>query len=170
MDFIELIIFMLPCYAANAAPVIVGGGSRLDGGTTLADGRALLGKTKSVRGFVGGILVGIIVAAIVSVLWPMLLFGNQQALFLSGVLLSVGALVGDALGSFVKRRMDIGPGKQCMVLDQIDFLIGGLVFAYPVAAMIYTIPNLIFILIVSFILHIGTNILANRAGLKKVPW
>jgi len=170
MDFLELIIFMLPCYVANAAPVVIGGGDRLDGGTKLGDGRALLGKTKSVRGFIGGIVAGIVVAGLASLLWPMLLFGNQQILFLSGVLLSIGALVGDAVGSFIKRRMNIGPGKQCMVLDQIDFLVGGLVFAYPVAAVIYTVPNLVFILIVSFILHIGTNILANRAGLKKVPW
>ncbi len=170
MEFLELIVFMLPCYVANATPVIIGGGSRLDSGIKLADGRALLGKTKSVKGFFGGILAGIIMAGILSLLWPTLIFGNAETLFISGVLLSIGALVGDAAGSFIKRRYNIAPGVHCNVLDQMDFVIVGLVFAYPFAYELYTIPNLAFILIISYILHMGTNVLANRAGIKKVPW
>jgi len=170
MEFLELIVFMLPCYVANGTPVIIGGGLRLDGGIKLSDGRALLGKTKSVKGFLGGILAGIIMAGILAMLWPNLIFGNPETLFISGVLLSVGALIGDAAGSFIKRRMDIAPGKHCMFLDQMDFIAGGLIFAYPFAYEIYTIPNLIFILVISYILHMGTNMLANRAGIKKVPW
>ncbi len=170
MEFLEVIIFMLPCYVANAAPVLLGGGARLDMGITLKDKRALLGKTKSIKGFLGGIAAGILAAGALSVLWPTLLFGNPQILFFAGVMLSIGALVGDAVGSFIKRRFGIGAGKQCSILDQTDFVVGGLVFAYPFAYGIYTLPNLIFIIVVSYLLHIGTNVLANRAGLKKVPW
>ena len=42
---------------------------------------------------------------------------------LIGFLLGFGALLGDALGSFIKRRMGIGRGKPAPILDQIDFLI-----------------------------------------------
>jgi CDP-2,3-bis-(O-geranylgeranyl)-sn-glycerol synthase len=170
MLFLELLAFMLPCYIANAIPVLVGGGARLDLGIKLGDGRALLGKTKSIRGFIGGIAAGVIAAGILAALWPSLLFGDQKALFLAGAMLSVGALVGDAAGSFLKRRMGIEAGKHFNILDQMDFIVGGLVFAYPFAQGLYTVLNIAFIVAVSYILHVGANVLANRAGLKKVPW
>jgi CDP-2,3-bis-(O-geranylgeranyl)-sn-glycerol synthase len=168
--WLQLLAFMVPCYAANAAPVLLGGGARMDMGIKLSDGKPLFGKTKSVRGFAGGILAGVLASIILSNLWPTLIFNNPQTLLLSGIMLSVGALVGDLAGSFLKRRLSIGEGKQFNVVDQMDFVVGGLVFAYPFAAPILTLPNLAFILIVSYALHVATNILANRAGLKKVPW
>lgn len=170
MVFLELLLFMLPCYIANAAPVLIGGGPRLDMGIALRDGRALLGKTKSIRGFIGGISAGVLVAAAIALLVPELLFGNRAVLFMAGVMLSVGALVGDAAGSFLKRRMGVEEGKHFNLLDQMDFVVGGLFFAYPFAYGAYTIPNVAFVLVVSYVLHLGTNVLANRAGLKKVPW
>ncbi len=170
MVFLELLVFMLPCYVANAAPVLVGGGARLDLGITLGDGRDLFGKTKSIRGFVGGIAAGVIAAGVLALLWPELLFGNRETLFLAGAMLAVGALVGDAAGSFLKRRLKMAPGKQFNVLDQMDFTIGGLVFAYPFASEIYTVPNILFIIVISYVLHVGANVSANKLGLKKVPW
>ncbi len=168
--WLQLLAFMVPCYAANAAPVLLGGGPRMDMGIKLADGKPLFGKTKTVRGFAGGILVGVLFALLLSQLWPTLIFNNPQTLLLSGIMLAVGALIGDLAGSFLKRRLKIGEGKQFNVVDQMDFVVGGLVFAYPFAEPLYTLPNLAFIIIVSYALHIITNVLANRAGLKKVPW
>ncbi|MCP4648309.1 MAG: CDP-2,3-bis-(O-geranylgeranyl)-sn-glycerol synthase [bacterium] len=170
MVFLELLVFMLPCYVANAAPVLVGGGTRLDLAIKLGDKMDLFGKTKSIRGFLGGIAAGVIVAGIIALLWPMLLFGNRETLFLGGTMLAVGALVGDAAGSFIKRRMGMAPGKHFNVLDQMDFIVGGLVFAYPFASEIYTVPNILFVVIVSYVLHVGANVSANKLGLKKVPW
>jgi CDP-2,3-bis-(O-geranylgeranyl)-sn-glycerol synthase len=170
MVFLELLVLMLPCYVANAAPVLVGGGARLDLGIKLGDGMDLFGKTKSIRGFIGGIAAGVIAAGILAILWPTLLFGNRETLFLTGVMLAVGALVGDAAGSFIKRRLKMAPGKHFNILDQMDFIVGGLVFAYPFASEIYTVPNILFIVIVSYVLHVGANVSANRLGLKKVPW
>ena len=170
MVFLELLVFMLPCYVANAAPVLVGGGARLDLGIRLGDGMGLFGKTKSIRGFVGGIAAGVIAAGVLALLWPELLFGNRETLFLAGAMLAVGALVGDAAGSFLKRRLKMAPGKQFNVLDQMDFTIGGLVFAYPFASEIYTVPNILFIIVISYVLHVGANVSANKLGLKKVPW
>jgi CDP-2,3-bis-(O-geranylgeranyl)-sn-glycerol synthase len=170
MVFLELLAFMLPCYIANAAPVLVGGGARLDMGITLRNGMGLLGKTKTLQGFIGGIATGVIAAGILAMLWPGLLFGNPERLFLAGVMLSVGALVGDAMGSFIKRRMEIKPGKQFNILDQMDFILGGLIFAYPFASEIYSVQNIIFIMVVSYVLHVGANVSANKLGLKKVPW
>ncbi|MBD3398438.1 CDP-2,3-bis-(O-geranylgeranyl)-sn-glycerol synthase [Candidatus Micrarchaeota archaeon] len=170
MVFLELLAFILPCYVANAAPVLVGGGMRLDMGIKLGDGMGLLGKTKTIRGFLGGVAAGAIVSGIVAAIWPGLLFGNQQTLFLAGVMLAVGALIGDAAGSFIKRRMRMKPGKHFNFLDQMDFIIGGLLFAYPFASRIYSLENIVFIVVVSYVLHVGANVSANKLGLKKVPW
>jgi len=170
MVFLELLAFMLPCYVANAAPVLVGGGTRLDFGIKCRDGMDLFGKTKTIRGLLGGIAAGVIVAGIIAYFWPGLLFGNAKTLFIAGSMLAVGALVGDAVGSFIKRRLKMAPGKHFNVVDQMDFIVGGLVFAYPFASGIYTVPNILFIVIVSYVLHVGANVSANKLGLKKVPW
>lgn len=170
MDLLAIVLFLLPCYFANAAPVIIGGGARMDFGVKLPDGEPLLGKTKTIRGFLGGICVGVLVAGVVSLMFPALLFGDHRTLFLSGVLLSMGALFGDAAGSFLKRRMGIASGKPLMLVDQLDFIAGGLLFAYPVANSIYTVENLAFIVILTYLLHILSNAAANKLGLKKVPW
>lgn len=170
MVFLELLAFMLPCYVANAAPVLVGGGPRLDMGIKCKDGIDLLGKTKTVRGFIGGTAAGVIVAGIISVLWPGLLSMGPERLFFAGAMLALGALVGDAAGSFLKRRMGMKPGKHFNILDQMDFIVGGLLFAYPFASEIYTVENIVFIVVVSYVLHVGANVSANRLGLKKVPW
>ena len=46
---------------------------------------------------------------------------------LIGFLLGFGALLGDALGSFLKRRLGIGRGKPAPILDQLDFIIVALI-------------------------------------------
>ncbi len=170
MDLLAMIAFLLPCYFANAAPVILGGGARMDFDIKLGDGGDLLGKTKTIRGFLGGVGIGIVVAGIISVLFPMLIFGDQKTLFLSGVLLSIGALVGDAVGSFIKRRMGIESGKPLILVDQLDFIAGALVFAYPVANSVYTLESIIFMVALTYVLHVISNAAANKVGLKKVPW
>jgi CDP-2,3-bis-(O-geranylgeranyl)-sn-glycerol synthase len=170
MDLLAMIAFLLPCYFANAAPVVLGGGARMDFDIKLSDGERILGKTKTIRGFLGGIGVGIVVAGIISILFPALIFGDQKTLFLSGALLSVGALVGDAAGSFIKRRMGIESGKPLIIVDQLDFIAGALVFAYPVANSVYTLESIIFMVVLTYVLHVITNAAANKVGLKKVPW
>lgn len=170
MEYIELLVFMVPCYVANAAPVLIGGGARLDFGIKLKDGMPLFGKTKTIRGFFGGIFAGIAAAAVLAFLWPGLLFGDMETLLASGIMLSVGALAGDAAGSFIKRRIGVDEGKHFNFLDQMDFIAGGLLLAYPFAAAVYAPLNILFIFAVSYALHLAANVIANRMGLKKVPW
>jgi CDP-2,3-bis-(O-geranylgeranyl)-sn-glycerol synthase len=84
--------------------------------------------------------------------------------------LSFGTLAGDALGSFIKRRFGVGSGRP-FVLDTIMFLIVAMALVYPLAQpALYELPNLVFFAALTLILHPLTNMLANRAGLKNVPW
>lgn len=169
MDLLALLIFIIPCYVANAAPVLLGGGQPMDFGANFPDGRRILGNAKTIRGFVGGVAAGTVAGGILALYAPLAFFGGAWAQYLSGFLLSLGALLGDALGSFIKRRMGVEPGKP-FPLDQLGFISIGLLLAYPISPSIYSLEMVVFIIVLSYILHIIANAAANRFGLKSVPW
>ena len=164
MEFIKLmissLIFILPAYCANAAPVIFGGGKPLDQGKLFLDGKPLFGNHKTVRGTVSGLLFGILTAAILYYLL------NYD--FKVGVALSIGTLVGDLSGSFIKRRLNFPPGKPFPVLDQLAFVLFAIGFAYLVSPI--KIEVIITVLLLTPIIHVLTNLFAYIFGFKKVPW
>jgi CDP-2,3-bis-(O-geranylgeranyl)-sn-glycerol synthase len=154
------IIFILPAWVANGAPVIFGGGAPLDLGAKLG-GKPLFGKHKTVKGTVSGLSAGIIIALVESAFMPWLL--------LTGVALSVGAIVGDLLGSFIKRRMNRKEGTNIFILDQYLFFVMALLFALPFG----NLPGyggLAVLIILTGFLHRSLNMAAHRAKIKKVPW
>jgi CDP-2,3-bis-(O-geranylgeranyl)-sn-glycerol synthase len=53
---------------------------------------------------------------------------------LPGLLMGLGAGVGDLVKSFFKRRIDIEPGASWPVFDQLDFFIGAYLFVSPISA------------------------------------
>jgi len=166
----DLLLFLLPIYAANAVPVVLGGGAPLDFGLKLPDQERLLGDSKTVRGFLAGILAGTIVAGAISLYYPLPFFADQKIQFIAGALASVGTMGGDALGSLIKRRFKVGSGKP-FILDSIFFLILSLLFVFPLADLrLYEIGNVAFFVALTLVLHPLTNMIANKAGLKNVPW
>ena len=94
------LIFIFPAYSANAVPVVFGGGLPLDLGRRLPDGQPVFGAHKTVRGFFAGLIVGTLVG-----LGESLVFSEQSVLL--GFALSLGALVGDISGAFLKRRLKL---------------------------------------------------------------
>ncbi len=164
LDLYQLIIYpilyILPAYVANGAPVIFGGGAPLDLGKKIS-GKRIFGDHKTIRGLIAGLLAGILVGAIESAYLPYMLY--------IGIALSVGTHVGDLLGSFVKRRLGLRPGASAFLLDQYTFVIVALLLALPLG----NLPNvygIIFILIITGILHKLTNIGAHMLRLKNVSW
>ncbi|MGC9099139.1 MAG: CDP-2,3-bis-(O-geranylgeranyl)-sn-glycerol synthase [Candidatus Micrarchaeia archaeon] len=154
------IIYILPAYVANGAPVIFGGGKPLDFGKKIK-GKPIFGPHKTIRGLVFGIASGIIVGAIESLFLPYML--------ILGIALSLGTHAGDLLGSFVKRRMGKKSGANMPIIDQYLFLVFALLFAYPFGNA-PGILGIVFLFILTGILHKLTNVLAHRAKLKEVPW
>ncbi len=170
IEILEMLIFLIPPYIANSSPVVLGGGRPLDLNITLGDGERLLGDGKTIQGFAAGVLAGTAAGGIISHLYLLPYFASQQDQFIAAFLLSFGTMAGDAVGSFIKRRMHIASGKQ-FFLDTIFFLIVALVFVYPVANPgLYDAFNVVFFLALTALLHPLTNFLANRVGLKRVPW
>jgi CDP-2,3-bis-(O-geranylgeranyl)-sn-glycerol synthase len=186
-DLIEIILIgiwlTIPAYVANPSAVLFGGGKPMDFGKKLKDGERVLGDGKTWRGFFGGVGSGIIIGFVqVGVSSPFddghLGFGPYPNFLLVIILLAFGALFGDVLGSFVKRRFKIKRGKKAPGLDQYDFLIGAwllvLIFKYQwfLESFIYW-PNtlaLITVIILTPFLHRGVNILGYKIGKKDVPW
>lgn len=164
--------FILPAYAANAIPVLVGGGRAIDGGTTLPDGRPIFGSHKTVRGFVAGVVAGTLTGAVQTVAFTLVapsdfVFPFQFSVLL-GFLISMGALIGDLGHSFVKRRLRFVEGSPLPVADQLDFVVGAILLSALLSP-----PPLLTILVIFVItlpVHLLTNFLAYVVGVKKTPW
>ncbi|MGQ9565527.1 MAG: CDP-2,3-bis-(O-geranylgeranyl)-sn-glycerol synthase [Candidatus Bathyarchaeales archaeon] len=157
---LDALVFIFPAYCANAVPVIFGGGLPVDGGRLFRDGKPIFGAHKTWRGFVSGLVVGTLVGFGLSLL--------VEYNVLLGFAISLGALLGDLVEAFFKRRFGFAPGASFPVADQLDFVVGALVFSLFVSP-----PTLLVALIVLVItppIHLLTNLLAYVVGVKKEPW
>jgi CDP-2,3-bis-(O-geranylgeranyl)-sn-glycerol synthase len=171
--FLRTVLYILPSYFANSTPVVLGGGAPIDGKRNFPDGRRLFGDGKTVRGFASGVLAAILIGAIEAMLLPgtsLSLYSAPSDYILAGLLLGLGTMTGDLLGSFIKRRQDIARGKPSFLLDQLTFLALALIFSYPIAAHLLAAEAVVFLFVLTYFVHSGANVLANRVGLKKVPW
>jgi CDP-2,3-bis-(O-geranylgeranyl)-sn-glycerol synthase len=171
---VRSILFILPSYFANSIPVVLGGGKPLDFSRKFSDGQRILGDGKTLRGFFAGIFAGILVGAIEGIVlagseWN-IYSGGLQTYLLAGFLLGLGTMVGDLVGSFIKRRQKIAQGKPSIIMDQLMFLLFAFIFAYPFASQLLSLESVLFLAVLTYFVHVGANILANRLGLKKVPW
>ena len=163
--------YILPAYIANATPVIVGGGSPIDMGKNFIDGRRVFGDNKTIRGLIGGIFFGTITGLLLPYLFAMLdigAIGLFDAIVLA-FLLSIGTHIGDLLGSFIKRRLNLKPGAPAPVLDQIGFIVFAILVAYPYKPLISTV-EIALILAITLAVHPTSNIIAYVLGLKDKPW
>jgi len=151
---------IFPAYCANAVPVLFGGGLPLDFGKNFYDGKPIFGKNKTFKGFFSGLATGTIVGIVESVL-----FGYPTYL---GFLLSLGALTGDLAGAFLKRRIGIPPGGILPIIDQIDFVVGALIFAVPLNVL--STEVVVAVLVITPPLHLLTNFAAYKVRLKSTPW
>jgi CDP-2,3-bis-(O-geranylgeranyl)-sn-glycerol synthase len=175
---------ILPAYTPNSFAVIFGGGAPVDMGKNHSDGRRIFGDGKTWRGLISGITCGILIGALQ--IWVetqidyehFIGFGSENTAYLIIILLPIGAMLGDLIGSYIKRRLDKPRGAKLPVLDQFDFLIGAwilvLIFNWQwfFERYIYDIHvlGLIFILVLTLLLHRFTNIIGYKIGKKKEPW
>jgi CDP-2,3-bis-(O-geranylgeranyl)-sn-glycerol synthase len=113
MQFILVLQLVLLVAVANGTPILAKRllGGRLDrpvdGGMTLSDGRPLFGAAKTIRGIALSLIVTPLAAALIGLPWRL------------GAVVAAGAMAGDLLSSFVKRRMGLAPSSKATGLDQI---------------------------------------------------
>lgn len=169
IDLFYIILFLLPAFFANAVPVIFGGGPPIDLGKSFIDGKRIFGEGKTYRGFFSGVLVGILIGVI-----EFFILGDIFLLLIA-VGSSLGTMIGDLFGSFVKRRIGLERGKPSLILDQLMFIVFALFFSYfyiisSKYSILLSIHSILLILLITFFMHKFSNIIANKMGLKKVPW
>jgi len=110
---IALSQLLLLILVANGAPVIARyllgrrWGRPIDGGRLFADGRPWLGPSKTIRGVIAALLCTTVSAVLIGL--PAVV----------GLLVALGAMFGDLLSSFSKRRLGIPSSNMALGLDQL---------------------------------------------------
>ena len=162
---------MLPAYIANVSAAFFGGKTPIDSGIFFGKKR-LIGDGKTYEGTIKGISCGFI-------------FGIFQQLFLHSfglfpsflvvlVCLSAGAMFGDMLGSFIKRRLGLKRGAPLPLVDQLDFVAGAwlllFLFARDWFIESFSLNIIIAVVIITPLLHLLTNYVGFKMGRQDVPW
>lgn len=176
----EAFLFFLPAGLANMAPVFANKIPILNRWKTPLDfskkfhGKRILGNNKTWRGLVCGTLIGSLAGVIINLAYPDLItrvatvsFTPGLAMLIGGAAMGAGALLGDAIESFFKRRTGVGPGDTWFPFDQIDYIAGGLLFSYPIFHPTQVVILNTFMLY--FGLHIVFSYVGYLIGLKNKP-
>src|SRR3989344_8478189 len=152
--------FILPAYAANMAPAIFYKffgkyNFPIDFCRNLFDGKRIFGDGKTWNGLAVGMMAGSLV-------------GYAQGSAFAGFVLGSGALFGDLVKSFFKRRLGFARGKMWFPFDQIDFVLGAFLFYWIFLGSFETLLQFfIVLLLLTPVLHLLTNWIGFKLKLKK---
>ncbi|MDH7592926.1 MAG: CDP-2,3-bis-(O-geranylgeranyl)-sn-glycerol synthase [Methanomicrobiales archaeon] len=166
---------MLPAYIPNPVAALVGGGMPVDLGRRCRDGRRVLGDGKTFRGLAAGIgagiLTGLLQLHLQNSIPPGFLYPHT---LLSVMLMATGALLGDLVKSFFKRRIGKERGEAWPIADQYDLVAGAFVLNLVLNTGWFlttmTTGTFIAILLLTPVLHRAVNIIGYLTGVKDVPW
>ncbi len=172
---INALWLMLPAYVPNSSAVLLSGKTPVDFGRYFIDGRRIFGPGKTFRGIIGGTLSGIAVGLLLQLIKGSTHIGVPSFEPISVVVtLSLGAMLGDLVMSFFKRRLGLARGSPLPVADQLDFVVGAWVLTYIFFSdwfvRNFTPSIIVIILILSPLLHFVVNLIGYKLGKKKEPW
>jgi len=179
MIILKVIYLGLPAIVANSLPIIFAKYQLLEFLNKPVDfnlklfKNPLFGRTKTWRGFFVGISGGLVTGYLQAAIYPVSQFIrdlsliNYQAenIFLIGFLLSFGALFGDLIKSFIKRRLAIASGKSWWPWDFLDATLGSLIFISLVVHLDWSI--IIISLVLCPTIHLLANFFSYQLKLKN---
>lgn len=164
-ELIRGFCLVLPALIANGTPVVVskklikGGLHPVDFGKTIR-GRRILGEGKTWEGTISGIVAGLVIGIPVALYFKL-------SIWFGGVIATL-ALLGDMVGSFVKRMAGLPRGACVVLLDQLDFYVFALLGLYWMGLASMVSPRCWILLgVVVAALHLATNYLAYKVGWKQ---
>ena len=168
---LSVIWFILPSYTSNSFAPFVNGKKPLDFNRNFL-GHRILGNGKTIEGTLYGIIFGIFIGILqiqffdfFQSISPLKLIEHSLSLVF---VLSFGAMLGDIIGAFIKRRYGLKRGSPAPLLDQLDFLIVALILSNIFIDI--TKQMLITLLIITPIIHKTANIIGFYIKVKKTPW
>jgi CDP-2,3-bis-(O-geranylgeranyl)-sn-glycerol synthase len=194
MDYlivIQALWIVIPVYVSNASAVIVGGGTPIDFGKKWKDGKRILGDGKTWRGLISGTFLGmtsgfgLVVASIyINSRYDFLNLNNFERFpLMIPIIFSLcfGALLGDIIESFFKRRIGKDRGENWILFDQLDFILGALFLSFLVSTLLealgYTkenwfIENLVpwhalVIIVITPFFHLLANFVHKKLNTRK---
>ncbi|MBN1923584.1 MAG: CDP-2,3-bis-(O-geranylgeranyl)-sn-glycerol synthase [Nanoarchaeota archaeon] len=171
---IEIIVQMLqiavPAYVANGSPpfLIKLKKHPIDFNLKIK-GERILGDGKTIEGFVFASIIayftGLLELQIISSInYDGFLNIPPIAFFFIGV----GAMIGDSVGSFIKRRLKMKRGQNAGLLDMLDFITGAFLIAWFFVP--YNIWSFVLALLITPLVHRSASIIGYKLGFKKEPW
>lgn len=176
---------LTPAFIANATATFPRGwGPPMDFGRSWSDGRRIFGPSKTWSGYLFGTLFampfGLLMAWLVLIAPPSLqlvpAFGPSVLGAVPVVLLLTGgAMTGDALGSFVKRRLGRESGSRTILLDQLPFVllplgIGLVLFPGTFVPAFLSPEGILWLVVFTLGFHVAFNWIGYKIGAKRVPW
>jgi CDP-2,3-bis-(O-geranylgeranyl)-sn-glycerol synthase len=172
MSIPEVLYLFLPAFVANGAPVVARKIPGITSWTTPICVRAF-GANKTYRGFAVGVASAIVTALVQFSLRNQWIFKELTELHnslgqsaLVGFLLGFGALFGDLVKSFVKRRIGIAPGQAWPVLDGIDYILGAALFILPLYKA--SLMDIVVLIVAAPLLSLLANSVSFVLGWKDV--
>ncbi len=155
----ELLLWIVPAYVANSTATLSKFFPKrhpVDFGYVCRDGRRLLGNGKTWEGLLMGTTLGTLAG------WPFFWYFHIPY---NAFLVAFGALLGDMVGSFAKRRIGLDRGAEAPVIDQLDFMFGAFALGGPLPAEYSAL-----FLLITPIIHRTANIIGYLIGVKNEPW
>jgi CDP-2,3-bis-(O-geranylgeranyl)-sn-glycerol synthase len=163
---LQAIYFFLPAYFANMAPLLF---SKVNILARPVNSK-YFGTHKTWRGIIGATIVGQIVYLIQYWVYSPKLatfaiinYHHYPVYF--GAVLGLGAILGDLVKSYYKRKEGIKEGHSWIPWDQLDFVFGAIIFGFIV--YVPHIKIVVALLLVSPVLHVSANYLGYLLKFKK---
>lgn len=171
MIIVAALLFFLPAGIANMVPILACKMPGLRNWNTPVDfgkqfrGMPLFGPHKTWRGIVCGTIVGGLIGLMLPYGFITQYYPDWSVAV--AATMSFGALAGDAMKSFFKRRVGIKSGATWFPFDQLDYIIGGLLFVLPFGSPSLALAGTV--CVSYFCLHIVSTNIGYRLGLKSSP-
>ena len=147
---------------ANGTPVLVckllgeTGVWPLDANYIAADGKPLLGKSKTLRGIVFSLAATAVTAEILGPGWRL------------GLAMAALAMLGDLFSSFTKRRLGMPSGSQAPGLDQVPEALLPLAFCASALGLLW--HQVLIVVVLFWVLEVLLSRVLYALHIRKRPW
>lgn len=163
---LKILWIFLPGAFANMAPLIFQRINFLN----IPINKKLFGENKTYRGLFFGIVLSIMIAFLQRLSGALfrsieILNYNEINIFIFGLFMGLGALMGDLLKSLIKRKLNIALGKSFPIFDQIDWIIGVIIVLRFYINI--TIDFIVISILLLGTLHFLTNIVSYKLRIRK---